>query len=194
MLEPAPLFDRDLLGGPAPEVAPRLLGAVLRSGPTAGRIVEVEAYGGGDDPASHAFRGRTARNASMFGPPGTLYVYRSYGIHWCANVACGPEGVGTAVLLRALAPVAGLALMQSRRPRARRPRDLCSGPGKLTQALAIDREHDGLDVVDPSSPVRLEVGEPVDPALVGRTSRVGISVAVDLQWRFLLPGDENVSR
>lgn len=188
------LWDREALAGPAEEVAPTLLGAVLRRGLAAGRIVEVEAYGGADDPASHAFRGRTPRNASMFGRPGTLYVYRSYGVHWCANVACGEPGTGTAVLIRALAPLDGLAEMRLRRVRARQDRDLCSGPGKLAQALGLTGGDDGVDVCQPGSPVRLERGTPVDPASVVTTPRVGISVAVDRPWRFLLADDENVSR
>lgn len=190
----ASLLPRDRLVGDPAVVAPALLGAVLRRGTTAGCIVEVEAYGGADDPASHAFRGPTPRTRSMFGPAGSLYVYRSYGIHWCANIVCGPDGVGGAVLVRALAPLDDLAEMRRRRPRARLDRDLCSGPGKLAQALGITGDDDGLDVVDGSGPVRLEVGEVLDPGLVLVTPRIGISTAVDRPWRFVLAGDENVSR
>lgn len=189
------LVARHVLADAPEVVAPALLGAVLRRGAVAGRIVEVEAYGGADDPASHAFAGRTARNASMFGPAGLLYVYRSYGIHWCVNVVCGTEGSGSAVLIRALAPVEGLQEMRQRRPRARRDRDLCSGPGKLAQALGITGGDDGLDVVSPGSPVRLEVGAgPVRAALVRATPRIGISRAVERPWRFVVTGDENLSR
>ena len=187
-------WPRERLSRPAVEVAPALLGAVLRKGPAAGRIVEVEAYGGSDDPSSHAFRGPTPRNASMFGPPGTLYVYRSYGIHWCANVACGEIGEGTAVLIRALAPLDGLDLMRQRRAAVRRERDLCSGPGKLAQALGLSRDDDGTDLCDPASAVRLEVGQPVERADIRTTPRIGITAAADRPWRFLVAGDQNVSR
>ena len=127
--------------------APLLLGWTLWSRVDGhlcgGSIVEVEAYTE-DDAASHTHRGRTARNAAMFGPPGSLYVYFTYGMHWCATVVCGPEGAGEAGLLRALAPVRGTTVMAGRRPKARRPIDLCSGPAKLCQALAIDGAHDGV--------------------------------------------------
>lgn len=194
MTDPTSLLPRERLVGDPDVVAPALLGAVLRRGTTAGRIVEVEAYGGVDDPASHASRGPTPRTGSMFGPAGLLYVYRSYGIHWCANIVCGRDGVGGAVLVRALAPLDDLEEMRRRRPRARRQRDLCSGPGKLAQALGITGDDDGLDVVGGSGPVRLEVGEAVDPEMVLSTPRIGISTAVDRPWRFLVAGDENLSR
>ncbi len=180
------------------EVAPELLGTVLEhrlaSGTRAARIVEVEAYCGPIDPAAHTYRGRTARNATMFGPGGLLYVYFSYGVHWCANVVCGDEGEGVAVLLRALAPVDGLAAMYADRgPAARRDRDLCSGPGKLTQAMGITGDHDGADLV--TSDV-LAVVDPGDgpPEAVVQTTRVGISVAADEPWRWYVAGDPNVSR
>jgi DNA-3-methyladenine glycosylase len=192
-LDLAPV-SRDVLTGPAVEVAPTLIGLVLVSGDRAGRIVEVEAYMGPDDPASHAFRGRTARNATMFGPPGHLYVYFTYGMHWCVNVVTGDDGEATAVLLRALAPLSGLQAMWAARPRARRERDLCSGPAKLAQALALDGSHDGIDLCDPSSPVRLVDDAwraEVDPVI---SPRIGITVAVDDPWRWYLPGDPNVSR
>lgn len=188
------LIDRDELVGPADLVAPRLLGRSLRCGGRAGRIVEVEAYGGADDPASHAARGRTARNASMFGDPGTLYVYRSYGIHWCANVVVGQRGTASAVLVRAVEPSAGLTEMRARRPAARRDVDLCNGPGKLCAALGISGEHDGLDLLDPGAPVQLLDDGPRAATAPRVTSRVGISRAVDLPWRFLLPGCDGVSR
>jgi DNA-3-methyladenine glycosylase len=148
------------LTGRASEIAPRLLGQVLWSGSRAGRIVEVEAYEGSDDPASHAWRGRSARNTVMFGPPGRLYVYRSYGIHWCANVVCGPEGHASALLLRAVEPVGGVEEMWPDRPRARRESDLGSGPGKLCAALALSGAHNGVDLLDPGSSVRLAPPEP----------------------------------
>ncbi|MHB1854463.1 MAG: DNA-3-methyladenine glycosylase, partial [Acidimicrobiales bacterium] len=141
---PRSFYARDVL-----EVAPELLNKVLVCGNRAGRIVEVEAYRGGEDPASHAYKGPTARNASMFGPPGRLYVYFTYGMHWCANVVCMPEGTAQAILLRALSPLAGLEEMRAARPAARRDRDLCRGPARLCQALGIDRSYDGADLVRP---------------------------------------------
>src|SRR6202011_1418282 len=132
-------------------VAPALLNKLLVAGERAGRIVEGEAYRGAEDPGSHAYRGLTARNATMFGPPGHLYVYFSYGMHWCANVVCQPEGVPHAILIRALSPVAGIDEMRAARSRGqKRPvsgRDLCRGPGRLGQALGIHAGHDGADVV-----------------------------------------------
>src|SRR2546429_371625 len=128
-------------------LAPELLNKVLVRGRRRGRIVEVEAYAGGEDPGSHAYRGPTARNASMFGPPGRLYVYVSYGMHHCANVVAGEVGVGVAVLVRALAPLTGVDEMYAARAGARLDRELCSGPGKLCQALGIGRDDDGADLV-----------------------------------------------
>jgi len=185
---------RNWLSGPSTEVARRLLGKLLVAGSVCGRIVEVEAYAGPDDPASHAWRGRTPRNATMFGPAGHLYVYLSYGMHHCANVVAGVDGRAEAVLLRALAPVAGSDLMRTRRHRARRDVDLCNGPGKLCEALGIVRGHDGLDLLDAASPVRLgEDGTP-PPRRPVRSPRVGISRATDRPWRFSVPGDPHVSR
>ena len=129
----------------------RLLGMVLACCDRAGRIVEVEAYGGADDPASHGHRGRTPRNAVMFGPPGRLYVYFTYGMHWCANVVCEPDGSCGAVLVRALAPVSGIDAMWAARPAARRERDLCNGPAKLTAALGIGGGHNATDLINPTS-------------------------------------------
>jgi DNA-3-methyladenine glycosylase len=143
-------------------------------------LTEVEAYGGSDDAASHAYHGHTDRNRSMFGPPGTLYVYRSYGVHWCANVATGPEGTGRAVLLRGGAPTEGETIMQQRRGRLDH---LTDGPGKLAQALGIDGSHDGTSVFD--GPIRLlpRLGEV--PSIVA-TPRVGIAKARERAWRFVL--------
>jgi DNA-3-methyladenine glycosylase len=170
------------------EVAPGLLGATLLVDGVGGRIVEVEAYAL-DDPASHSYRGRTSRNAAMFGPPGTLYVYRSYGIHWCANVVCGEEGTGAAVLLRALEPTHGLDVM-----RARRGLDddafLCSGPGRLTQALGISSPHDGLRLDGP--PFALVPAD--EPPEHVTAPRVGITRATDLPWRYAVRGSGFVSR
>ncbi len=189
---PRAFYRRDAL-----EVAPELLHKVLvhrdpAHGRLAGRIVEVEAYRGSDDPASHAHRGRTRRNAVMFGPPGHLYVYFTYGMHHCANAVCGREGEGTAVLIRALAPLEPLAPLWERRVAARRERDLCSGPAKLVQALGLGRDHDGADLV--RGPVTIEDDGTLPPRRPGRSPRVGIRVAVEHPWRFFVPGDPNVSR
>lgn len=185
-------LDRRTLAGDSVEVAPQLLGKILRVGAASGRIVEVEAYRE-DDPASHSFRGATARTRTMFGPPGGLYVYRSYGVHWCANVVTGPEGDGAAVLIRALEPLDGLELMRSRRPAARRDRELCAGPGRLTAALAIDGSHDGVDLLAAGSVVELLDDGTPPPAVPTVTTRVGISVAVEAPWRWLVPDDPHRS-
>lgn len=168
----------------------RLLSSVDIAGgdPLVGRIVETEAYGGGDDPASHAYRGPTPRNLAMFGPAGRLYVYRSYGIHWCANVVVGPEGAAGAVLLRAVElPAADPAvqrLMAIRRPKARRYAAWGDGPGKLAAALGITGAHDGLDLFDPASPLRVLPPDQPLPMLRGGP-RIGITKAVDRPWRFV---------
>ena len=168
-------------------VAPALLGCWVVTDRPAGRVAlrltEVEAYSGeGVDPASHAHRGPTPRAEIMFGPPGRLYVYFSYGVHWCANVVVGEEGDGEAVLLRAGEVVVGEELARSRRPAARSPRDLAGGPARLTQALAIGREDLGTDLLVEESAVRLHRGPA--PAAISSGPRVGISVATDLPWRF----------
>jgi DNA-3-methyladenine glycosylase len=178
----------ELLAGGVHDVARGLLGWTLMRDGVGGRIVEVEAYAP-DDPASHAFRGRTSRNGSMFAAPGTLYVYRSYGIHWCVNVACEPEGTGAAVLLRALEPTHGLQEMRLRRGRAA-GRDLCSGPGKLAQALGITGEDDGTVVGQ--SPFALQ--PPTTRVEVVATPRVGITRAAELPWRYLVRGTRWASR
>lgn len=176
------------------EVAPRLLNALLAVGGRVGRIVEVEAYAGSEDAASHAYRGVTPRTASMFGEAGTLYTYLSYGVHVCANVSTGPIGSGQAVLLRAVEPLDGLDGMRRARPAAREEVDLGNGPGKLCAALGITLEHDGVDVCDPSSPVRLlsDGTEPPDEPL--RTPRIGITRATERPWRFVVPGSAFASR
>lgn len=169
-------YDRDVL-----EVAPALVYKILVvADGRAGRIVEVEAYRGRDDPAAHSFRGPTRRNATMFGPPGHLYVYFSYGVHWCCNATCGD---GTGVLIRSLLPLAGIDAMRAARPRAREV-DLSNGPGKLTQALGIDGSFDGEDLVT-SARVGIH-----DDGFRGNlppraTARIGISKAVDLPWRWV---------
>ena len=185
--------DRSFFERPVTAVAPELLGMVLACGDRAGRIVEVEAYGGADDPASHGHRGRTSRNDVMFGPPGLLYVYFTYGMHWCANVVCEPDGHCGAVLIRALAPVRGVEKMWADRPKARRRRDLCSGPAKLTAALGIEGGHNGTDLVDPAAPVRLLERDALPPAHATST-RIGITAATERAWRWYAPGDPNVSR
>jgi len=168
-------------------VAPALLGCWVVTdrpeGRVALRLTEVEAYSGeGEDPASHAHRGPTPRAEIMFGPPGRLYVYFSYGVHWCANVVVGPEGRGSAVLLRAGEVVLGEELARARRPAARVERDLARGPARLTQALGIGPDDRGADLLDPDSSVRLHHG--AAPSAISAGPRVGISQATDLAWRF----------
>jgi DNA-3-methyladenine glycosylase len=158
-----------------------------------GRIVEVEAYCGGEDPGSHAYRGETPRNRTMFGPPGGLYVYFTYGMHWCANAVCGDEGEGVAVLLRAAAPVAGVEAMFAARPKARRERDLCSGPAKLCRAFGLDRTFDGADLVAGDRGVVVcDDGTP-PPARPFRTTRIGLTNGAEHPWRWCVPGDPHVS-
>lgn len=176
----------ELLAGPVLEVAPRLLGARLTHAGVTVRLTEVEAYDGADDPGSHAHRGPTARNQVMFGPPGHLYVYFTYGMHHCCNVSCGPVGRASAVLLRAGEVVDGLDLARERRPRST-VRDLARGPARLCRALAIDRAQNGLDLAD-----HLELGPPV--AEVSSGPRVGLRHAADRPWRFWITEDPTVSR
>lgn len=187
-------LSRAALGADSVDVAPQLLNRLLVVGERVGRIVEVEAYGGEDDPASHAYRGATARNASMFGKPGLLYVYFTYGMHWCANVVTGAIGDGQAVLIRALAPVEGIDAMRSARPAARHDRELCSGPARLCAALGIDGRHDGVDLLDDGSPVRLVDDGVRAPLKVGVTERIGIRRAADRPWRWYVADDVNVSK
>ncbi|SFF32925.1 DNA-3-methyladenine glycosylase [Blastococcus tunisiensis] len=177
-------------------VAPSLLGCWVVTdrpeGRVALRLTEVEAYSGeGQDPASHAHRGPTPRAEIMFGPPGRLYVYFSYGVHWCANVVVGPEGRGSAVLMRAGEVVVGEELARSRRRAARTARDLARGPARLTQTLGIGPDDRGAELLDPESPVRLHRGP--QPAAVSAGPRVGISQATDLPWRFWETGAPSVS-
>ena len=177
-----------MLAGSVHDVARGLLGSTMLRNGVGGIIVEVEAYAS-DDPASHSFRGRTPRNGSMFEVPGTLYVYRSYGVHWCVNVACEREGVGAAVLIRALQPTQGIDEMRMRRG-VPVDCDLCSGPGKLTQALGIDGHDDGRLLGQP--PFSFEApGGRID---VVTTPRVGISKAADLPWRYVIRGTRWASR
>jgi DNA-3-methyladenine glycosylase len=181
-------LQADLFARSVHEVAPDLIGATLLVDGVGGRIVEVEAYDH-EDPASHGFRGRTARNASMFGPPGHAYVYRSYGIHWCLNLVCEDVGVANAVLLRALEPMQGLDAMRERRG-LDDPRLLCSGPGRLCQALGVTREHDGLPLDRP--PFELLEGDGTVDVAAG--PRIGITRAAELPWRYVEVGSRFVSR
>jgi len=177
---------------PVLEIAPSLLGAVVDHGGVRLRITEVEAYDGANDPASHAYRGPTARNDVMFGPPGHAYVYFTYGMHYCVNVVCGPPGTPAAVLLRAGEVVAGRDIAESRRPRSS-ARDLSRGPARLTQALGIDRRQNGLDVTTLASPLVVRRGLAVAPELIRTGPRIGISTAVAWPWRFWIDGERSVS-
>lgn len=170
------------------EVAPELVGATLLVDGVGGRIVEVEAYAVGD-PASHGFKGRSPARESMFGPPGRAYVYRSYGVHWCLNFVCGDEGSPEAVLVRALEPTRGLEAMAARRG-LDDPRLLCAGPGRLCQALGVTREHDGLALDRPPFELRARR----DEAEILAGPRIGLTVAVEQPWRYVLAGSRFLSR
>ncbi len=182
------------LSRPSEVVAPELLGWQLThhtsQGAVSVRLTEVEAYAGQADPASHAFTGPTPRNAVMFGPPGHLYVYFSYGMHWCANVVVGPDSVASAVLLRAGRVVEGADLARARRGPLVADRSLARGPACLTQALGIGRAQDGAQLTD-SGPLSLRYAEP--PVAVSSGPRVGVSRAADVPWRFWATGDPTVS-
>jgi DNA-3-methyladenine glycosylase len=175
-------------------VAKELLNKVLVRGDRAARIVEVEAYCGPTDPASHAYRGQTARNATMFGAPGHLYVYFTYGMHHCANVVCGEVGEGLAVLLRGLDPISGIDEMRAARPAGSPERDLCRGPARLCQAFELDRSFDGADLVTGDHDI-IVADDGVEPlSRPGVSGRIGLSVAGDLPWRFYVPGAKGLSR
>jgi DNA-3-methyladenine glycosylase len=182
------MLKRDFFARSVHEVAPDLIGVTLLVDGVGGRIVEVEAYDQ-EDPASHGYRGRTARNAAMFGPPGHAYVYRSYGIHWCLNLVCRERGVPEAVLIRALEPMSGLDVQQSRRG-VKDVRALCSGPGKLCQALGITGEHDGLALDVP--PFELEARAEIPEIVTG--PRIGITRATELRWRYMNANSPYLSR
>ena len=182
------LLRRDFFARSAHEVAPELIGVTLLVAGVGGEIVEVEAYDQ-EDPASHGFRGPTARNAAMFGPPGHAYVYRSYGIHWCLNFVCAQPGRADAVLIRALRPLQGLEEMRVRRG-LDAERSLCSGPGRLCQALGVTGDHDALPLDEP--PFELHARETVPEIATGR--RIGITRAAELPWRYVLAGSPYVSR
>jgi len=190
---PRRFYDRDALA-----VAPELLLKLLvhddpHAGRLVARLVEVEAYCGADDAGSHAYRGRTPRNATMFGPPGGLYVYFTYGMHWCANAVCGPGEVPHAVLLRAAVPVEGLEAMRARRPKARTDRDLCRGPARLTQALGLGRGHDGADLT--AGRVRICDDGTRPPTWPAVTTRIGLrgGRGDEHPWRYSVAGDPHVS-
>ncbi|MGI8881569.1 MAG: DNA-3-methyladenine glycosylase [Jatrophihabitans sp.] len=188
--------SRDLLSGAASQVAPALLGARLESGRGADlvavELTEVEAYEGLDDPASHAYRGPTPRTAVMFGPAGHLYVYFVYGMHWCANIVCGPDGEAAAVLLRAGRVVAGQDVARARRPAARFDAELGRGPARLTQCLGLTGTDTGTDLLRPGAPVRLTSLRTDEPAIaVG--PRVGVAAAHEAELRFWIDGDRSVS-
>jgi DNA-3-methyladenine glycosylase len=181
---PAEVGARELLGA--------LVVSTLEGRRTEGRLVETEAYLGRDDPASHGYRDRRhAQNESLFGPPGTWYVYLSYGMHWCANLVCGPAGHASAVLLRALEPVTGLEIMRERRAGVA-DRQLCSGPGKLCQALGMTRDQDGAPMRHSGVVVSTDEGE--DPPLAMATPRIGITKAADWPLRFVIDGSPWTSR
>jgi DNA-3-methyladenine glycosylase len=186
---------RTVLDRRSTEVAPLLLGWRLVSDTAEGRVVveltEVEAYAGTADPASHAYRGPTPRNEVMFGPAGHLYVYLSYGMHWCANIVTGPTGEASAVLLRSGRVVEGADLAGRRRGPSVRDRSLARGPACLTSALAITRDHNGVDLLA-GGPLRLQASEP-GAADVAAGPRVGVSTAPDVEWRFWVAGDDTVS-
>jgi DNA-3-methyladenine glycosylase len=192
------MLAREELAVDVLDAAHRLLGCTLAAttaeGELAVRLVEVEAYRGADDPASHSYRGRTPRNAVMWGPAGHLYVYFVYGMHFCANVVCLGEGTAGAVLLRAGEVVSDLGLARARRPTARRDSELAQGPARLASLLGFGREHNGVDLIDPASPIRLYAGPPVPPTEVRSGPRVGVAAAHERPWRFWLAGSPAVSK
>lgn len=196
---PGPLLDRAFFDRPVLEVAPDLLGRVLThttaTGLVAVRLTEVEAYDGAHDPGSHAYRGRTPRNGAMFGEPGHLYVYFTYGMHHCANLVCGPAGTAAAVLLRGGEVVAGADSARGRRPSARADRDLARGPARLVNALGIGATDNGRDVLaEGEEPgVRIRAGTPVGPGAVSTGPRVGLAAASERPWRFWIADDPTVS-
>jgi DNA-3-methyladenine glycosylase len=179
---PRSFFDRDPV-----VVAPELLNKLFVVGECSGRIIEVEAYDGANDPASHAFRGQTPRTAAMFGKPGGFYVYFTYGMHYCCNFVCRSEGTAAAVLIRALVPVDGIDVMRTRRGDLRHgDKHLTSGPARLCQALGVDRSFDGIDLIRNDRGVSV-LDEGVDPPAHPEISkRIGIRVGTELPWRFCL--------
>jgi len=185
MIRPSSVID---FSADSVDVAQRLIGTLLLVDGVGGRIVETEAYDR-EDPASHSFSGPTPRNATMFGPPGHAYVYRSYGIHWCLNFVCREAGHGAGVLIRAIEPLAGLDVMRARRQH-HDERLLCAGPGRVGQALGVTRAHDGLSLQAPP----FELTPPAEALALVVGPRIGISKAVDVPWRFGLQGSRFLSR
>ena len=193
MSAPGSVLTRADLAVDPVDAAKLLLGCVLEAGEVQVRLTEVEAYRGGDDPASHCYRGKTPRNEVMFGPAGHLYVYFVYGMHFCANVTCLPEGESGAVLLRAGEVVSDPGVAFARRPTSRRAADLARGPARLTALLGLSRADNGLDLTDATSRVRLRRGDPVAPASIRTGPRVGVAAAHDTPWRFWVDGSPAVS-
>jgi DNA-3-methyladenine glycosylase len=191
------LFRREELAVDPLDLARLLLGAVVRSagpdGTVSARLVEVEAYRGQDDPASHSYRGCTARNQVMWGPAGHLYVYFVYGMHFCANVVAGEDGEAGAVLLRGAEVVSGTELARARRRAARRDHELARGPARLTSALGIGPRDNGVDLLDPASRIRLLTGEQVAQESIRTGPRVGVAAATEAPWRFWIEGSPAVS-
>jgi DNA-3-methyladenine glycosylase len=186
---PRSFYERD-----ARDVAPELLNKILIAPDgRSGRIVEVEAYCGAEDPAAHTFRGQTKRNATMFGEGGHMYVYFTYGMHWCANAVCGQPGEGVGVLIRALEPLEGIERMRASRPRAKRDTDLCSGPARLAQALSITGANDGADLVLGDQGFKILHDGTAPPAMPAASPRIGISKAVEHPWRWHVPDHPHVS-
>ena len=175
------------------DVGPELLGKLLVRGPLSARIVEVEAYCGPIDPGSHTYRGQTKRNATMFGPPGHLYVYFTYGMHWCANAVCGDEGEGVAVLLRAAEPLTGLDAMRENRPKARSDRELCAGPARLCQAFGIAGANDGTDLVTSDQGITI-VDDDTPPPDHSTSKRIGLTRGTDFEWRYCAKGSRYLSK
>jgi len=188
---PRSFFDRPVL-----KVAPDLLGRLVvhdaEEGRVTARLTEVEAYDGPNDPGSHAFRGRSKRNGTMFGPPGHVYVYFTYGMHYCMNLVCGPEGMPTGILLRAAALTEGTELARKRRPTAKTDRDLARGPARLVEALAVTRTDDGADICG-DGPLTIQHGEPPPESLIRTGPRVGLRDAAEFPWRFWIDEDPSVS-
>ncbi|VWC38875.1 3-methyladenine DNA glycosylase [Burkholderia lata] len=191
---PGTVLSRAFFDRVATDVAPQLLNKILAAADgRAGRIVEVEAYAGAIDPAAHTYRGKTPRNATMFGLPGHLYVYFTYGMHWCCNCVCGPDGMGTGVLIRALEPLKGLEQMRAVRPPQTRDRDLCRGPARLTQAMGITGAQDGVDLIGAHEGFAIVDDGIAPPADLAGGPRIGIRVGTDLPWRWSVPGNRYVS-
>lgn len=197
MTRSAATLDGDRLAIDVLPAARLLLGCRLVADRPAGqvevRLVELEAYRGADDPAAHSYRGRTPRNAVMFGPPGHLYVYFVYGMHFCANISCLPDGEAGAVLLRAGEVLSDLEVAHRYRPTARSDAELARGPARLATLLGLRREHNGVDLTDPGSPIRLLPGDPVPANRVHTGPRVGVAAAKERPWRFWVDGSPAVS-